>query len=92
MIGGCCPRRHRPAAILLAALLMAEVPLSARAEELRPNEREFVEFEMTIISIAINCNGYHTIEAVLPKWAAVADVRPEVVEAMHQVLQAASGI
>jgi hypothetical protein len=28
----------------------------------------------------------------LPKWAAVADVRPEVVEAMHQVLQAASGI
>jgi len=70
---------------------MAEVPLSARAEELRPNEREFVEFEMTIISIAINCLGYHTIEAVLPKWADAADVRPEVIEAMHRALQVASG-
>jgi hypothetical protein len=77
---------------LLAALLVSTVPFSAGAAELRQNERDFVEFEMTIISIAINCNGYHTIEAVLPKWAAVADVRPEVVEAMHQVLQAASGI
>jgi hypothetical protein len=73
---------------LLAALLVA-VPHFARAAELRPNEREFVEFEMTIISIAINCLGY--LEAVLPKWAAAAEVRPEVIEAMHQVLQVASG-